>query len=54
MEKACQSKAQEVCMKLTNDYEARLASVSVCLSTGCIYLSLVVIFIVGRSVESLL
>ena len=28
VEKACQSKAQEVCMSLTNDYETRLASVS--------------------------
>ncbi|XP_030842635.1 centrosomal protein POC5 isoform X1 [Strongylocentrotus purpuratus] len=28
VEKACQSKAQEVCMKLTNDYEARLASLN--------------------------
>lgn len=26
VEKACQGKAQEVCMKLTNDYEARIAS----------------------------
>ena len=29
VEKACQSKAQEVCMSLTNDYETRLASVSI-------------------------
>lgn len=28
VEKACQAKAQEVCMQLTNDYETRLASVS--------------------------
>ncbi|XP_041460149.1 LOW QUALITY PROTEIN: centrosomal protein POC5-like [Lytechinus variegatus] len=28
VEKACQTKAQEVCMKLTNDYEARLASLN--------------------------
>ncbi|XP_071479690.1 centrosomal protein POC5-like [Diadema antillarum] len=28
VEKACQSKAQEVCMKLTNDYEARIASLN--------------------------
>ena len=28
MEKACQSKAQEVCVQITNDYESRLASVS--------------------------
>lgn len=28
IEKACQAKAQEVCVQLTNDYEARLAEVS--------------------------
>ncbi|XP_071942230.1 centrosomal protein POC5-like [Antedon mediterranea] len=28
VEKACQAKAQEVCMTLTNDYEARVASVN--------------------------
>ena len=27
VEKACQAKAQEVCMSLTNDYETKLASV---------------------------
>ena len=29
VEKACQSKAQEVCMQLTNDYETQIASVSI-------------------------
>jgi centrosomal protein POC5 len=28
VEKACQAKAQEVCIQLTNNYEAKLASVS--------------------------
>ena len=28
MEKACQMKAQEVCMELTGQYEEKLASVS--------------------------
>lgn len=28
VEKACQAKAQEVCIQLTNDYEAKLADVS--------------------------
>lgn len=28
VEKACQSKAQEVCISLTNDYETKLKSVS--------------------------
>ena len=28
MEKACQVKAQEICMQLTADYEATIASVS--------------------------
>lgn len=28
VEKACQAKAQEVCITLTNDYETKLASVS--------------------------
>ncbi|PIK35131.1 putative centrosomal protein [Apostichopus japonicus] len=28
VEKACQAKAQEVCMKLTNDYEARVSSLN--------------------------
>ena len=29
VEKACQGKAQEVCMQLTNDYETQIASVSI-------------------------
>ena len=29
IEKACQAKAQEVCMQLTEDYETRLANVSI-------------------------
>lgn len=29
MERACQAKAQEVCQQLTNDYEAKVAGVSV-------------------------
>lgn len=29
VEKACQSKAQEVCISLTNDYETKLQSVSI-------------------------
>ncbi len=29
VERACQAKAQEVCMALTNDYEVKIASVSV-------------------------
>jgi hypothetical protein len=28
VEKACQAKAQEVCMQLTNDYETKISSVS--------------------------
>lgn len=28
VEKACQAKAQEVCLQLTNDYEAKVAAVS--------------------------
>ena len=28
MEKACQVKAQEICMQLSADYEAKIASVS--------------------------
>ncbi|XP_033098035.1 centrosomal protein POC5-like [Anneissia japonica] len=34
VEKACQSKAQEVCMTLTNDYEARIASVNEALESS--------------------
>ena len=30
VEKACQAKAQEVCISLTNDYETKLQSVSNC------------------------
>jgi len=29
VEKACQAKAQEVCISLTNDYESKLSSVSI-------------------------
>ncbi|XP_070536064.1 centrosomal protein POC5-like isoform X2 [Ptychodera flava] len=34
VEKACQSKAQEVCMTLTNDYEAKLASLNEALESS--------------------
>ncbi|XP_033624864.1 centrosomal protein POC5-like [Asterias rubens] len=34
VEKACQSKAQEVCMSLTNDYETRLASLNEALESS--------------------